>query len=310
MTLARGLNIITVMGQDNSVNREAAAGQAGWLDRLIRSPLIRLLLFGGGIVALLLLLQWLSGVLAQGLGVGWLSGLINVVLAILAVHFAYRGITRLLERRSATELSLAGAPRETGAGVLIGVGLLTVTVGLIAVIGYYQVEGIGSWAALATALGIAATSGYTEEVLFRGVIFRIVEEWLGTWLALAISVVLFGLSHLANPNATLYGAAAIGIEGGMLLGVAYLLTRRLWLPIGIHFGWNFVQAGVFGPNLSGHEVESLLQSRLSGPELLSGGALGVEGSLFTLTLCLLVSFVLLDRARRRDRFIRPFWSRR
>jgi hypothetical protein len=129
-------------------------------------------------------------------------------------------------------------------------------------------------------------------------------------LALVISVLLFGLAHLGNPNATLYGAAAIGIEGGMLLGVAYLLTRRLWLPIGIHFGWNFIQAGVFGPNLSGHEVESLLQSRLSGPELLSGGALGVEGSVFTLTLCLLVSFVFLIRVRRRDRFIRPFWSRR
>ncbi|MCY4355606.1 MAG: hypothetical protein OXC09_12690 [Truepera sp.] len=137
------------------MNREAAPGQTGWLDRLIRSPLTRLLLFGGGIVALLLHLQWLSGVLAQGLGVGWLSGLIDVVLAILAVHFAYRGITRLLKRRTATELSLSGAPRETG------VGLLTVTVGLIAVLGYYQVEGIGSWAALATGLGIAATSGYT-----------------------------------------------------------------------------------------------------------------------------------------------------
>ena len=141
-------------------------------------------------------------------------------------------------------------------------------------------------------------------------IFRIAEEGFGTWVALVISVLLFGLSHLANPNATLYGAAAIGIEGGMLLGVTYLLTRRLWLPIGIHFGWNFIQAGVFGPNLSGHEVESLLQSRLSGPELLSGGALGVEGSVFALTLCLLVSLVLLDQARRRGRFIRPFWSRR
>ena len=145
------------MDQDNSVNREAAPGQAGWLDRLIRSPLIRLLLFGGGTVALLLFLQWLTGLLVQGLGVGWLSGLINVVLAILAVHFAYRGLTRLLERRSATELSLAGAPGETGVGVLIGVGLLAVTVGIIAVLGYYQVGGIGSWAALATALAIAAT---------------------------------------------------------------------------------------------------------------------------------------------------------
>ncbi|MDE0528687.1 MAG: type II CAAX endopeptidase family protein [Truepera sp.] len=292
------------MSQDNQPQ------QPGWLARIVRSPPIRLLLFGGSIATLLELLPPVTDGLTRGLGIGWLSSVIGVVVTILAVHFAYRGITRLLERRSTTELSLAGAPGETGAGVVIGVGLLTVIVGLIAALGYYRVEGIGSWAALATALGIAATSGYTEEVLFRGVIFRIVEEGLGTWLALVISVVLFGLAHLGNPNATLYGAAAIGIEGGMLLGAAYLLTRRLWLPIGLHFGWNFIQAGVFGPNLSGNEVESLLQSRLSGPDLLSGGALGVEGSVFTLTLCLLVSLLLLARARRRDRFIRPFWSRR
>ena len=92
-------------------------------------------------------------------------------------------------------------------------------------------------------------------------------------MALGITVALFGLVHLGNPNSSLYGAAAIGIEAGVLLGAAYVLTRRLWLVIGIHFGWNFIQAGVFGPNVSGIRVESLLRSELSGPELLSGGSL-------------------------------------
>ena len=282
----------------------------GWLRRAAHFPVIRILLFTVGISASLHLVLLAHSGLGPVLGEGWPSSAANLALQILAVHLVYCGIVRLLEQRRASELALSGAVQETGVGVLVGGGCLTVTVGLIAALGYYRVEGIGSWAAPATALAIAATSSYTEEVLFRGVIFRIVEEGLGTWSALVISVVLFGLSHLANPNATLYGAAAIGIEGGVLLGVAYLLTRRLWLPIGIHFGWNFMQAGVFGPNLSGHEVESLLQARLRGPELLSGGALGVEGSVFALTLCLLVSFVLLIRVRRRDRSIRPFWSRR
>ena len=118
---------------------------------------------------------------------------------------------------------------------------------------------------------------------------------------------LFGLAHLGNPNATLYGAAAIGIEAGMLLGAAYVVTRRLWLAVGVHFGWNFMQAGVFGPNLSGRQVGSLLEFRLSGPDLLSGGALGVEGSVFAIAVCLAASPVFLKRAQREGSFIRPFW---
>jgi membrane protease YdiL (CAAX protease family) len=248
--------------------------------------------------------------LSAGLGTWWPAGVANVVLPILAVHLAYCGITRALERRPAAELALRGAFRETVGGVLAGAACLSVTVGLIAALGYYHVEAIGTWAALATALGIAATSGYIEEVIFRGVVFRIVEDALGTWTALAITVALFGLAHLGNPNASLYGAAAIGVEAGLLLGAAYVLTRRLWLAVGIHVGWNFMQAGVFGPHLSGRQVGSLLESRLSGPDVLSGGDLGVEGSVFAIVVCLLVSLVLLIQARRQHLFVLPFWRPR
>ena len=245
------------------------------MGRIVRFPVTRIVLFIVGIAAALWLARFVNGGLGRGLGAWWPGAAANnVVLQILAVHVAYRGMVRLLEARSAAELCLRGAARETGPGVLVGAGCPTVTVGLVAALGYYHVEGVGVWAALATALDIATGSGYIEEVIFRGVVFRITEEALGTWLALGITVALFGLAHLGNPNATLYGAAAIGIEAGMLLGAAYVVTRRLWLAVGVHFGWNFMQAGVFGPNLSGRQVGSLLESRLSGPDLLSGRARG------------------------------------
>ena len=122
-----------------------------------------------------------------------------------------------------------------------------------------------------------------------------------------ITVAHFGLAHLGNPNATLYGAAAIGIEAGMLLGAAYVVARRLRLAVGGHFGWKFMQAGVFGPNLFGRQMGSLLESRLSGPDLLSGGALGVEGSVFAIAVCLAASLFFLKRAQREGGFIGPFW---
>ena len=284
-------------------------GRPGWVSWLVHFPVTRIVLYLGGIAVALWILRLTARGLAAGLGAWWPAGVANVVLPILVVHLVYRGITRALERRPAAELALRGAFRETAAGMLAGAACLTVTVGLIAALGYYQVEAIGSGTALAAALGIGATSGYIEEVIFRGVVFRIVEEALGTWSALVITVALFGLAHLGNPNASLYGAAAIGIEAGLLLGAAYVLTRRLWLAIGIHFGWNFMQAGVFGPHLSGRQVGSLLESRLSGPDVLSGGALGVEGSVFAILVCLLASLALLLQARHQHLFIRPFWRR-
>ena len=281
----------------------------GFFGRIAYFPPIRLVLFAAGIAGTLWLLRWVTGAVAGALGSWWPSGVANMVLAILAVHFAYRGLTQLLEQRPAEELSRRGAAPEIGAGALVGAVCLTLTVALVFAVGYYRIEAVGAWTALLTAFGIAATSSYIEEIVFRGVLFRIVEEWLGTWFAFAISVGFFGAAHLSNPNATLYGALVIGVEAGVLLGAAFVVTRRLWLAIGIHFGWNFMQAGVFGPNLSGHEVGSLLESRLSGPDVLSGGNLGVEGSVFAVLVCGGVSALLLMKAARRGLFVRPFWRR-
>ena len=127
-----------------------AAASARWLGRIVRFPVTRILLFIVGIAAAL----WLARLVTSGRGLGawWPGAAANAVLQILAVHFAYRGMVRLLERRSADELCLRGAARETSAGILVGAGCLTVTVGIVAALGYYHVEGFGAWAALAAAL--------------------------------------------------------------------------------------------------------------------------------------------------------------
>jgi len=148
-----------------------------------------------------------------------------------------------------------------------------------------------------------------EEILIRGLLFRIMEETLGTWIALAISAVIFGFLHLANPNATLWGAIAIAIEAGIMLAAAYVFTRRLWLPIGIHFAWNFSQGAIFGVAVSGNEVQGLLQSTLSGPTLLSGGAFGAEASIIAVMICLLAGIALTTLAMKKGNFIQPFWAK-
>ena len=200
----------------------------GWPGRILQFGLTRIVLgvvtiVGVGILTNLIVLG-LYG--ALGFDVPGQDSLHYVIPLVIAVHFAYRGFVRLVERRRAEELSGKGAVRETGAGIAVGAGLLAATIGIIAALGYYQVTGSNPWTAAVPTFATAVVSGYVEEVVFRGVLFRIVEESLGTWIALALTALLFGFVHILNPNATLFSSFAIAMEAGVLLGAAYVLTRE------------------------------------------------------------------------------------
>jgi membrane protease YdiL (CAAX protease family) len=196
----------------------------------------------------------------------------------------------------------------TGLGT--GVVLIGVSVGVIALFGGYRITGITTGPALwdglfyAAAIGIGA--GFMEEILFRGFLLRVLDAWLGSWAALAITSVLFGLVHLSNPGASVFGAVAIMLEAGVLLGAAYLLTRRLWLAIGIHAAWNFVQGGIFSSNVSGAgERTGLFEAHWSGPAWLTGGSMGIEASVVTLVVALAAGIVLLALARHQGMLLGP-----
>jgi hypothetical protein len=145
-----------------------------------------------------------------------------------------------------------------------------------------------------------------EELLFRGVLFRIVEEWAGTVVAVAVSSVLFGLLHLLNPEATLWGAIAIAIQGGLLTAGAWVLTRKLWLPIGIHLGWNFALSGFFGATVSGSDGSSggLLRGTPHGAAIISGGDFGPEASIFAVLVCGTAGLLILRKAHQQGKFVK------
>ncbi|MGE5228227.1 MAG: lysostaphin resistance A-like protein [Deltaproteobacteria bacterium] len=145
----------------------------------------------------------------------------------------------------------------------------------------------------------AAAVAFREELLFRGVIQRVSEERLGSWAALALASVWFGWQHADNPNAGPFDAVMIALFGGVLLGACYLATRHLWLAIGVHAAWNFVEGGVFGTPVSGYAIPGVLRSTLTGPEWLTGGPFGPESSLVTLAVTSAAGAVLLLVAWRR-----------
>ncbi len=280
--------------------------------RVLRFPLTRLLiascaLGGAWYGAQRLLLA--AGAIPE-IGDPATSPHLSSIATLVAFALVYVLYVRVVEWRPARELSIKGAPLELGAGAFVGAGLFTLTIVSIWAAGCYEVTGVAGARAAAPALSLALGSGVAEEILIRGVIFRITEEGLGTWLAIVISSLLFGLAHAANPHASLVSGLAVALEAGVLLAAAFVLTRRLWLPIGLHFAWNFVQGGVFGVAVSGHAIGGLLKGRLSGPALLSGGPFGAEASVFAVAYCLAAGVFLLYQAHGMGRFVAPPWRRR
>src|SRR5215208_5441976 len=242
---------------------------------------LAILLVGGAVAVAEVVVKTLKGVLSLGGAVPAVYFVVYLIASVLVAYFLYRAYVHLVEKRTVTELSAAGASGELGVGMLVGLGMVSTIVGALWLLGDYHVTGFGVWTAVFVVLANDGAGAFVEEVLLRGVVFRISEERLGTWIAIGISVLIFALLHLASANATVTSVVMVGIEGGVLLSAAYVLTRRLWLAIGIHFAWDFAQDYVFG---LGRSADGLVRAQLTGPGYLSGGSAGIEGSILALIL--------------------------
>lgn len=253
----------------------------------------------------------LAGVLLGTRGLNVLAGNISILAVIVgfltaagAVAF-YVWLSRTVELRpSVPELSPSTRWSGLGRGAAIGAIAFFGVMAVIAVFGGFADLKWGTFAGFLVSLGAFASVAVNEELLFRGVVFRILEERVGTWIALVASSLLFGLIHLVNGGATLEGTLAIALQGGMLTASAYVATRSLWVAIGLHFAWDFVESGIFGVADSGTASEGLLHSTLTGPTVLTGGSFGPEASLVALLVCA-VPTILFLRSAARDGLLRP-----
>jgi uncharacterized protein len=218
-------------------------------------------------------------------------------------------IVRFVERKPFDDFSLPGAGREWGFGLALGVGAMAASVGVIALLGGYRIIGFNGPGVLVNWVAVAIISGIFEEILLRGVVFRYIEQWLGSITALLFSAALFGLLHIGNPNANWISTFAIAIEAGILLAAVYMVTRRLWAVIGLHMAWNFTQGGILGVAVSGFKEDGIAVSQMDGSALLTGGAFGAEASLPAMIICTAMGLYFLWLAYQRGDFVRASWSR-
>jgi membrane protease YdiL (CAAX protease family) len=223
----------------------------------------------------------------------------EIELAILCL-IAYLAAVRWIERRVAVELSPRRAPSSLTAGFLTGIALMSLVIGILWIGGVFRPEAFGALGALGSGFIDALADAVREEILYRGLMFRLCAKVFGTWAGLLVSALWFAAWHATNPGATFVGLLSV-VVGGLWLGAAYAATRQLWLPIGLHLGWNFAQGSVFGMAVSGHDIgPSLIESKLIGPTILTGGEFGPEASIVGLLVVLTATgFSAMTLARRK-----------
>ncbi|MGW0857018.1 CPBP family intramembrane glutamic endopeptidase [Streptomyces sp. NPDC002690] len=287
----------------------ATGGSTGRPARWASSAWVRLPVM---FVAMLAVDAIAAGINGAADGTALTALITGVVTGGLAVA-AYVALVRYLEgRRRPQELALDRARPELRQGALLGLGLFSVTIASVALVGGYHVQGWGSIGGALTTLGLMSCLSVTEELAFRGALFRVLEERAGTYGAVAVSGLAFGTLHLVNKDATVWGALAIAVEAGLMFGAIYAATRSLWLVIGVHLAWNTAEQGIFGTAVSGSGTGTggLLDASVSGPDILSGGAFGPEASIFAILVCAVPTVLFLRAAKRRGRIHGPGESAR
>ncbi|HRK54065.1 MAG TPA: CPBP family intramembrane metalloprotease [Cyclobacteriaceae bacterium] len=223
-------------------------------------------------------------------------------ISVIVLLLGYYCLFRLYDNRKITELSIEYLSKELPGG--FGLGFLTISLSIFILysLGYYQFHYITSAHYSLRLFGLLVVAALIEDLFFRGIIIRECENWLGTNITLVIGM-LFEIDHLFNPNANLFSIFFI-LVWGFTMAMLYVYTKRIWLPFFFHVGWNFAQP-FYGSNLTGLEdMGSIIQSKFIGPELFTGGAVGVEGSIFTTVLLLFIGVILYVLAKKEGKIIK------
>jgi Predicted metal-dependent membrane protease len=226
------------------------------------------------------------------------------IIIISVIIISYIALYRYLERREITELSTHNLGKYLLVGLLLGLLVPSLSILVAYLRGEYIILSVSNLTNiflrdLTINIGFGILTAIFEEILFRGILFRLIEEKLGSYIALIISSVFFGFLHLMNENGSLFAGFAISITS-IILTATYMYTRNLWFPIAIHFAWNFAQGDIFGTPVSGVPAStSIIVSQLKGSEWFTGGDWGIEATVQIVVFSLVVGIILLVLSRKK-----------
>lgn len=222
------------------------------------------------------------------------SYLINIpifLITAVVLLLLYNLLIRYVEANDACKIAPRKDISSIGNGLFIGFSYFIIVTVTMSLCGYYHIKSIQfDWEKQLFSFTLFFLVAVSEEIFFRGILFRMINRRWNIWAALVISALIFGGLHILNDNATLWSSIAIAIEAGSLLSAAYAYSKNIWLPIGIHWIWNYTQGNILGFPVSGEDnVTSIITPEISGPQWLTGGSFGAEASVISAVIGLLIS---------------------
>lgn len=255
-----------------------------------------------GLLALVFGLIFTSWFVSPGLNaqISFLVGQLIVLLSITSSVYLAR---RVLDRRSFLSLGLHWS-REAVTDLVAGFFIPALMMGMIYLlewaVGWLSFESF-AWQTIGIGQVVEGTAlmlvtflivGWQEELIGRGYWLQNITAGTNAFWGVLLSSGFFALAHLGNPNVS--WVAILGLVlAGIFLAYAYLRTRQLWLPIGLHIGWNFFEGTVFGFQVSGlSEFPHLIRQVVRGPVLITGGQFGPEAGLIVVPALLLGALVV------------------
>jgi membrane protease YdiL (CAAX protease family) len=241
----------------------------------------------GWLRAVILLIVYVSASVGAGFFISSFEIWVGISL-IIAIGLVYL-FRKYIDKKSFEGIGLDFSKCYPDAVIGAFLGIFLVSAGALLIFYFRGIEWIDIVAntrELFTSAVLLLMVAFSEEIVFRGYVLRNLMKSFNKWVALLISSTLFTLVHVSNPDVPWTGLLNTFI-GGLLIGITYINTRSLWLPISFHFTWNFMQGPLVGFSVSGISFRSLFLLETKGNPLLSGGNYGFEGSL-------LASFLLLE----------------
>jgi membrane protease YdiL (CAAX protease family) len=223
------------------------------------------------------------------------------LVSVFVLLFSYYFFFRLFEKRPVSELSTKYFPKEIFGSFIFGFLSIALSIFILYLLGNYHFISISTEnyaVKLFTTLVVAAL---IEDLFHRGLLLRELENWLGTHTAIVL-VMLLETIHIFNPNANVL-SFFVSLCWGFTMSMLFVYTKRIWLPFFFHLGWNFAQP-FFGSNLTGlNNLGTIIQAKFEGPELLTGGKVGIENSIINIILLLSIGVYFYYRARKEGKII-------
>jgi len=279
------------------------------LKKILNFFVTKIIVASGFIILLVFSIESLRSILLDKTSLSNdIKALIVTIAEVFLATIGYILIFRLYEKRKIHELKATLFLSNASIGFLSGVLLQALFILLIYLGGTFLVISVNSASVLVQPFAFALTAGFVAEIILIGILFRLLEQQIGTVLSLIAFIMLFAILHVNVKGATPISVGATAMQAGLLLPATYVFSRNLWLPIFLHFGWDFAEPGIFGGiNPSSSLTRGLLTSRIAGNPLLTGGPTGPQDSFTSLVLCLVLGLMLLMLARRKNNLKPPYW---